>query len=514
MHFEDEDGKAEDDDIDVRKEVFFFYQKFQCLNFYYSMVNQKHGGGLAPSFYRFQICPIVGPQINRVFEVEEFMGKCFIEEVASMHIAHQQLIQHAKRAKKMDFKSSQLALDDQQSLPAFILGRQVALLCKKLEAVTVSDQSQLEGAGELYYSKTQGSLQCSVRNIKSYFDSDRDRYCAMMDTIKDRWTKYTEKIEREVIESKFDKVIDSFTFKYTRQPAMLSLIPDQIKEHNLRMNSTIKIHNQQDEKQGSKDSKFYKDVYNDPDRSNNLSDILDSVMYEIQRSDIHGDKGQKRFTITKDVCIAGASPAKRSKYQLIASMMFLIDFHLRKVNRRTELFVHLDSNASKDDVIIAESEYDGILDSILAGMQQNYGNDEINHVLDMIELKRGGQDTLFDYVLREKMQRQIKARERHEQLEEMRKRKKRNDMNVLILELLQQENNLSLKRDQSEIRELKQFLDQKNSKGFSAYDGDKFAELLHTTKLRLASNSMKMAEEFVLKTQIDVEKKIEGVSTI
>lgn len=41
-----------------------------------------------------------------MFEVEEFMGKCFIEEVASMHIAHQKLIQHAKRAKKMDFKTS------------------------------------------------------------------------------------------------------------------------------------------------------------------------------------------------------------------------------------------------------------------------------------------------------------------------------------------------------------------------------------------------------------------------
>lgn len=153
-------------------------------------------------------------------------------------------------------------------------------------------------------------------------------------------------------------------------------------------------------------------------------------------------------------------------------MLFLVNFHLRKVNRRTELFVHLDSNASKDDIIIGEAEYDGILDSIISGIHQNYGNDEINHVLDMIELKRGGQDSLFDYVLREKMQRQLKAREKHEQLEEMRKRKKRNDMNVLILELLQQENSLSLKRDQSEIWELKSFLDQKNSKGFSAHDGD------------------------------------------
>lgn len=61
VHFEDENGDQDDEDIDLRKEVFFFYQKFHCLNFYYSMVNQKHGGGLAPSFYRFRICPIIGP---------------------------------------------------------------------------------------------------------------------------------------------------------------------------------------------------------------------------------------------------------------------------------------------------------------------------------------------------------------------------------------------------------------------------------------------------------------------
>lgn len=102
----------------------------------------------------------------------------------------------------------------------------MALLCKKLEAVTVSDEYLFEGAGELYYSKTQGSLKCSVRDVKSYFDADRDRFTDMMSFIKGRWKKYTEKIESEVIESKFDKIIDSFTFKYTRQPAMLSLIPD------------------------------------------------------------------------------------------------------------------------------------------------------------------------------------------------------------------------------------------------------------------------------------------------
>ncbi len=44
------------------------------------------------------------------------------------------------------------------------------------------------------------------------------------------------------------------------------------------------------------------------------------------------------YTIHKHVCLSGVSVAKRSKYQLISSIIYLIDFNLRKVNRRTDLF--------------------------------------------------------------------------------------------------------------------------------------------------------------------------------
>ena len=33
------------------------------------------GGGFTPSIYKFKICPIDGPLLNRVVEVEEYMGK-------------------------------------------------------------------------------------------------------------------------------------------------------------------------------------------------------------------------------------------------------------------------------------------------------------------------------------------------------------------------------------------------------------------------------------------------------
>jgi hypothetical protein len=36
---------------------------------------QTIGGGLTPSLYKFRIFPLEGPLLNRVYEVEEYMGK-------------------------------------------------------------------------------------------------------------------------------------------------------------------------------------------------------------------------------------------------------------------------------------------------------------------------------------------------------------------------------------------------------------------------------------------------------
>jgi hypothetical protein len=48
-----------------------------------------------------------------------------------------------------------------------------------------------------------------------------------------------------------------------------------------------------------------------------------------------------------------------------------------------------------------EQEYDKVLDNIIHGIEDNYGNDEINHVLDLIALRRGN-ETEFQHVVRMK----------------------------------------------------------------------------------------------------------------
>jgi hypothetical protein len=199
-----------------RKEIAYFFERFQALNFYYAQVNKLHGGGLAPSFYRFKLCPLEGPRLNRVFEVEEHVGRCFIEEVAEMHLAHQRLMQRAKSAKALGRPAGRAAAEDQKSLPAFVVGRLIALLCKKLEAVQCTDQSELEGAGELVYSQKQQALRGSVKNVKHYFAAERERYADMLESMKARWHLYLSNLETEIIEEKLDLILDSLTFKFTR----------------------------------------------------------------------------------------------------------------------------------------------------------------------------------------------------------------------------------------------------------------------------------------------------------
>ena len=48
------------------------------------------------------------------------------------------------------------------------------------------------------------------------------------------------------------------------------------------------------------------------------------------------------YSIHKDCAIVGVEVARRPKYQLIASIMYLINLHFRKIERKTELFDDLE----------------------------------------------------------------------------------------------------------------------------------------------------------------------------
>ena len=76
--------------VDVSMLRMRYYTRYQLINYYYQEVNKKIYN-ICPGFYRFKISPLSGKgeasshKLSRAYEVEEYMGKLFIEDLANMH---------------------------------------------------------------------------------------------------------------------------------------------------------------------------------------------------------------------------------------------------------------------------------------------------------------------------------------------------------------------------------------------------------------------------------------------
>lgn len=72
---------------------------------------------------------------------------------------------------------------------------------------------------------------------------------------------------------------------------MLSLIPDQLVENNIKISSTIKLHvnsndNVYSNEKEDENSAFYRDVYNDSKRTETLEQLVGSVLYAVQNENV------------------------------------------------------------------------------------------------------------------------------------------------------------------------------------------------------------------------------------
>ena len=88
-----------------------------------------------------------------------------------------------------------------------------------------------------------------------------------------------------IIESKLLKILDSLTFKYTRQPQFLIIAPDKVKPINLRISEKIKILNEDATKDD--ETKFFKPLSEDlidPRREVDVSNRVDSVLQTLNHS--------------------------------------------------------------------------------------------------------------------------------------------------------------------------------------------------------------------------------------
>jgi hypothetical protein len=162
-------------------------------------------------------------------------------------------------------------------------------------------------------------------------------------------------------------------------------------------------------------------------------------------------KAEKSYSVHKACAVVGVEVARRPKYQLIASVMYLFNFYFRKIDRKTELFEDLvrqfaterDPESRKN----AELIYDQVLDTLLTGIQQNFGRDEINYALDMVTLsEKLATETEFERIIREKqdLEGRLKEAMRQRVEDEMRARRGR----MTFEELLKSVHEIDFKEEQ------------------------------------------------------------------
>lgn len=249
----------------------------------------------------------------------------------------------------------------------------------------------------------------------------------MLQNFNKGWDHYLSVLETEIIEEKLTYILESLTFKYTRQPQFLIIAPDRIFPSNLRISEKIKILNKEAEKDRS--AKFFKALNEDlidPKREEDVSNHVDSVLQIVNHSllkkkvdeklkqdgtslsekiqdiqdrprktqdetindKIQDSKKKLRqhqenieqererkidFSIHKDCALSGFDAiARRPKKHLIASLLWLINFKYRKTDRKTSCFIGNRSAITEATRAEVESEYDEILDILKESLLTNY----------------------------------------------------------------------------------------------------------------------------------------------
>ena len=112
-------------------------------------------------------------------------------------------------------------------------------MAKSLEAIKARNSNYIEGAGKIRFEK--GHLRGEVPKLTDYYEFDQKRFLGYLEDFKKGWKYYLSVLETDIIEQKLLHILNSFTFKYSRMPQFMSLIPDRIQEINMRISEKIKV---------------------------------------------------------------------------------------------------------------------------------------------------------------------------------------------------------------------------------------------------------------------------------
>ena len=158
------------------------------------------------------------------------MGGNFIEELAKLHHDHLAILAHSK------------SVQSPKSLPAYLFGQKLGEMCKKLLEV----KTKVKGAGQIIHDKQQNALIGELYPVtqSNYYNYDKERYLGYLNNFKKGWLYYLSVLETDIIEMKLNIILNSLTFRYSRQPQQLRLVPDRVTAANIRISEKISFSTQ------------------------------------------------------------------------------------------------------------------------------------------------------------------------------------------------------------------------------------------------------------------------------
>jgi len=116
-------------------------------------------------------------------------------------------------------------------------------------------------------------------------------------------------------------------------------------------------------------------------------------------AEVNNKEGDDHFSIHEDCSVVGVRVARRCKFQLIASLYYLLNFKLRKLDRKADLF---QGHRNIDEQAEVEADYDATLDAMIGAIQKNY--ERWNDVVDLQKLK---QDNESEFEKAQRIQRDL-----------------------------------------------------------------------------------------------------------
>jgi len=211
-------------------------------------------------------------------------------------------------------------MEEQKSLPAYVWGNNLAKMIEKLEKV---QSPSINGAGAIRVEN--GHLKAEIENPTDYYEAERKEYYGILEDFKLGWGYYLSQLETAIIEYKLCHILESFTFKFTRMPHYVALIPERVCEINLRISEKIKvIHPNAFTIQKEKFFNYLKEEVMDPHREEKAQTYVNSMMHALsvsmkkrmteQLKKEAGFANNKEYSLHRDCSLVGVEVANRCKY--------------------------------------------------------------------------------------------------------------------------------------------------------------------------------------------------------